>query len=72
MGAYTAIVLGGGIFGLSTAYHLLRREAGPLALIDQFSIGNTQGSSHGAIRIARAIYENPDYALLYQIGRNED
>jgi sarcosine oxidase len=69
---FSAIVVGTGILGLSSAYHLLRRQVGTLALIEQFSCGHNRGSSHGDTRIGRSIYINKDYSLLYQVAINED
>jgi monomeric sarcosine oxidase len=69
---FSAIVVGTGILGLSSAYNLLRREVGTLALIEQFSFGHNQGSSHGNTRVARALYLNTDYSLLYHVALNED
>ncbi|BAZ71119.1 Monomeric sarcosine oxidase (plasmid) [Fischerella sp. NIES-4106] len=58
--------------GLSSAYNLLRREVGSLALIEQFSFGHDRGRSHGDTRMARAIYLNTDYSSLYHVALNED
>lgn len=72
MKQFSAIVLGTGILGLSSAYNLLRREVGTLALIEQFSFGHDKGSSHGNTRMARAVYLNTDYSSLYHVALNED
>lgn len=72
MKQFSAIVVGTGILGLSSAYHLLQREIGTLALIEQFSLGHAQGSSHGNTRIGRAIYLNNDYSSLYHVALKED
>lgn len=69
---YDVIVLGAGINGLSTAYHLLRRGAGSLAVIDQFSRGHRQGSSHGKSRITRSTYSTPKYVQLIQTAHHEE
>lgn len=72
MKEFSVIVVGTGIFGLSSAYNLLRREVGSLALIEQFSFGHDRGSSHGDTRMARAVYVNTDYSSLYHTALNED
>ncbi len=59
------IVIGAGVIGTSTAYHLAKRGA-QVRLIEQFQIGHTLGSSHGPSRIIRLAYETTDYVLLAQ------
>lgn len=49
--------------GSATAYHLARRGE-PVILIDQFAFRHDRGSSHGAARIIRHSYADPDYARL--------
>ena len=57
------IVIGAGVIGTSTAYHLAKRGA-QVRLIEQFQIGHTLGSSHGPSRIIRLAYETTDYVML--------
>jgi monomeric sarcosine oxidase len=59
------IVIGGGVMGTSTAYHAARAGA-RVRLIEQFRIGHTRGSSHGASRIIRLAYAQPEYVSLAQ------
>ena len=69
---YDVIVLGAGINGLCTAYHLLRRNAGKIAVLEQFSVGHGLGSSHGKSRITRSTYSTPKYVELIQIAHGEE
>jgi sarcosine oxidase len=57
------VVLGAGIAGSSTAYHLSQRGE-PVLLLDQFQPGHNRGSSHGATRIIRHSYADLAYARL--------
>ena len=63
---FDALVIGGGINGLSASYHLQRLGAKRLGLVEQFSIGHDRGSSHGAARITRSAYGEPEYVRLMQ------
>jgi sarcosine oxidase len=57
------LIIGGGVMGCAAAYHLAK--AGQrVTLIEQFSIGTAQGSSHGPSRIIRLNYEGVDYVQL--------
>ena len=62
---YDAIVVGGGVMGCATAYHLAKRGRRVL-LLEQFAIGHDRGSSHGHSRIFRLVYDAPDYVRLAQ------
>jgi sarcosine oxidase len=57
------VVLGAGAMGSATAYHLARRGQS-VVLVEQFALGHTRGSSHGAARITRHSYADPQYARL--------
>src|SRR6185437_15847070 len=57
------IVVGGGLMGLATAYHLAR-EGHSVLLFEARSIGNVDGSSHGPSRIIRLTYQSEDYIEL--------
>ncbi len=57
------VVLGAGAMGSAAAYHLARRGE-PVVLMEQFALGHDRGSSHGAARITRHSYADPDYARL--------
>jgi len=59
-----AIVVGLGIMGSATAYHLARRGCEVIAL-DANARGHALGSSHGRTRIVRqAYFEAPEYVPL--------
>lgn len=61
---YDLIIIGGGGFGSSAAYHATLRKLNVL-VIDQFDRGHHWGSSHGESRIIRkAYFEHPDYVPL--------
>ena len=60
---YDTIVVGAGIFGLSTACELARRGHAVLA-IDRFGTGHKATSSTGASRSIRTTYGQPFYAAL--------
>ena len=63
---FDALVIGGGINGLSALYHLARLGAKRLGLVERFSVGHDRGSSHGAARITRSAYGEPEYVRLMQ------
>jgi sarcosine oxidase len=57
------VIVGAGAVGSAAAYHLARRGK-PVLLVEQFALGHDRGSSHGAARITRHSYADPDYARL--------
>ena len=57
------VVVGAGAVGTAAAYHLARRGE-PVVLVEQFGPGHARGSSHGATRIIRHSYADPDSARL--------
>ncbi|MGI9012736.1 MAG: N-methyl-L-tryptophan oxidase [Phycisphaerales bacterium] len=66
---FDAIVLGVGVMGAATLLSLARRGVRALGL-EQFTIPNHLGSSHGESRIFRVgYYEHPDYVPLLQKSR---
>ncbi|MEU8813429.1 FAD-dependent oxidoreductase [Actinoplanes sp. NPDC048796] len=58
-----AIVVGGGAMGSAAAWQLARRGA-DVALLERFEPGHKHGASHGASRIFRFAYAQPDYIAL--------
>jgi sarcosine oxidase len=62
---YEVIVVGAGVMGCATAYHLAKRGRRVL-LLEQFAVGHELGSSHGHSRIIRLAYDAPDYVRLAQ------
>ena len=69
---YGALVLGAGINGLATLYHLQARGVSPLGLVEQFSLGHDRGSSHGHSRITRSAYINEHYVRLMQVAHGQE
>jgi sarcosine oxidase len=64
METFDLAVIGVGGMGSAIAMHAARRKLKVLAL-EQFSIPNTRGSSHGATRILRiGLHEGPTYVPL--------
>jgi sarcosine oxidase len=61
---FDVIVVGLGVMGAATTYHLVRRGARVLGL-DRFNPPHDAGSSHGESRIIReAYFEHPNYVPL--------
>jgi monomeric sarcosine oxidase len=59
------VVVGGGVMGLAAGWALTRAGREPLVL-EQFRVGHTRGSSHGAGRIFRLAYVEPEWVRLAQ------
>lgn len=68
---FDVIVVGGGLNGLATAYHLKRMGCDNLAVFEQFPWGHNLGSSHGEARITRSAYHDRVYAQLMQHSHKE-
>ncbi len=62
-------VIGAGITGLSAAWALARRGR-EVTVLDQAEIGHLAGGSHGACRIFRLGYEDPDDVSLAARARD--
>ncbi|NXC27489.1 SOX oxidase, partial [Campylorhamphus procurvoides] len=60
---YDAIVIGAGIQGSFTAYHLAQRHKDTL-LLEQFLLPHSRGSSHGQSRIIRSVYPQQYYSSM--------
>lgn len=56
-------VVGAGIMGAATAWHLARRGA-DVVVHEQFERGHARGSSHGRSRIFRLAYPDPEWVRL--------
>lgn len=71
MKVFDVLVVGGGIHGLTAAYWLAQKKQGQIALIDQFEIGHSEGSSHGFLRTSRCTYDHPDLVKIMQAIHSE-
>ncbi|NWX34499.1 SOX oxidase, partial [Notiomystis cincta] len=60
---FDAIVIGAGIQGSFTAYHLAQRHKDTL-LLEQFLLPHSRGSSHGQSRIIRSAYPQEYYSRM--------
>jgi monomeric sarcosine oxidase len=58
---FDVIVIGAGVMGSATAYHLAK-DGRRVLLLEQFQIGHTYGSSHGGSRIIRYTHEELEFA----------
>ena len=68
---YHTLIIGAGINGLCTGYHLSRQGIRDIGLIEQFGLAHGRGSSHGESRITRSAYVNAHYVRLMQIAHGE-
>jgi sarcosine oxidase len=59
------LVVGAGIAGLATA-HALAGQGRSVVVLEQFHLGHSRGSSHGATRIFRLAYPEPKWVRLAQ------
>jgi len=59
------VVVGAGVMGLASSRALTRAGRTPVVL-EQFNVGHMHGSSHGATRIFRLAYEEPEWVRLAQ------
>ncbi|TSN39328.1 Peroxisomal sarcosine oxidase [Bagarius yarrelli] len=62
---YECIVIGAGIQGSFTAYHLAKNNKKTL-LLEQFVLPHSRGSSHGQTRIIRKAYEDDFYIHMLE------
>jgi monomeric sarcosine oxidase len=70
--AFDVVIIGGGVHGLSTAWHLSRDRSSRIAIVEQFKLGHERGSSHGSTRITRSSYSDAAYVELVDVARRED
>jgi len=59
------VVVGAGVMGLASAW-ALARAGRDVTVLEQFEIGHPFGSSHGASRIFRFAYDEPEWVALAQ------
>lgn len=69
---FNALVVGGGVNGLATAWQLARRGMERVALVERFRVGHDRGSSHGFSRITRSTYGEPSWVRLMQVAHGEE
>jgi len=65
------LVVGGGIMGLATAWHLSNLNVRRVTVLEQAAVGHQRGSSNGRVRIARSTYADPGYVRLMTRARTE-
>ena len=70
--AFGALVVGGGVSGLSTAWQLARRGVPRVALVERFRLHHDRGSSHGQGRITRSTYSDERYVRLVRVAHAEE
>jgi sarcosine oxidase len=70
--AFGALVVGGGVHGLATAWHLARRGVERVALVERFRLHHDRGSSHGFGRITRTTYSDERYVRLTRVAHAVD
>jgi len=61
-----ALVVGAGIHGLCTAFHLHRAGVRDILVVDRHDEGHRRGSSHGHTRITRSSYSDARWVALAQ------
>lgn len=59
-----ALVVGAGVHGLCTAFWLRRLGVPRVVVVDRYGPGHAAGSSHGALRITRSSYHDPQLVRL--------
>ncbi|OAA60312.1 FAD dependent oxidoreductase [Niveomyces insectorum RCEF 264] len=60
----TVLIVGGGVFGTSTAYHLATRGYGSVTVLDRFDAPSKDSAAADLNKVVRADYPNPLYAQL--------
>jgi sarcosine oxidase len=70
--AFGALVVGGGVHGLATAWQLARRGVERVALVERFRLHHDRGSSHGHARITRTTYSDARYIRLVGVAHAEE
>ena len=68
---YDYAIVGAGVHGLSAAYYLSKTSSN-IAIFDRFTIGHSNGSSHGPSRITRSTYEYELFRDLNNLALNKN
>lgn len=66
MTGFDCAVVGAGIHGLCTAFWLRQLGLRGIVVLEQFAADHARGSSHGASRITRSSYAEPEFVALAQ------
>ncbi len=69
---FDVLVLGGGINGRCTLFHLLERGIDRVGLIEQFDLEHQRGSSHSHSRVTRSAYVDASYVRLMQVAHGQE
>ncbi|KAI0159937.1 FAD dependent oxidoreductase [Hypoxylon sp. FL1284] len=67
----SVLIVGGGVFGTSTAYHLASRGYKSVTVIDRFDAPSKDSAGCDLNKVIRADYPNPLYARLGQEAMKE-
>ena len=70
--AFDALVVGGGVHGLATAWQLALRGIERVALVERFRLHHARGSSHGTSRITRSTYSDARYVRLVRVAHEQE
>ncbi|UZP41569.1 hypothetical protein NXS19_009385 [Fusarium pseudograminearum] len=60
----SVLIIGGGVFGTSTAYHLAQRGYINVTVVDRFAAPSRDSAGTDLNKVIRADYPNPHYAKL--------
>lgn len=60
----SVLIIGGGVFGTSTAYHLAERGFDQVTVVDRFEPPSRDSAATDLNKVIRADYPNPLYAKL--------
>ncbi|KAM0331106.1 hypothetical protein ACHAPQ_006159 [Fusarium lateritium] len=60
----SVLIIGGGVFGTSTAYHLAQRGYNNVTVVDRFAAPSRDSAGTDLNKVIRADYPNPHYARL--------
>ncbi|KAK6698904.1 hypothetical protein SNK03_011658 [Fusarium graminearum] len=60
----SVLIIGGGVFGTSTAYHLAQRGYTNVTVVDRFAAPSRDSAGTDLNKVIRADYPNPHYAKL--------
>ena len=64
MGKPSVLIVGGGVFGTSTAYHLSTRGFSDVMVLDRFDAPSKDSAATDLNKVVRADYPNPLYTKL--------